>query len=208
MDFSRSVIASAYGGWTAPISTSSAPACRTTSHLSVAWQPRRTASARRMSEAVRPMSSAIDHAAVLHRVDDLRNGRVTEEHPERDDRLPRRDSPRAIGETLVHNDDIGVLRDRVHRSVLDCDVLLLQLSAQGAGQHDAAAHSCVTGDDQLAYVTTLDARHGQASSGSVRFATGSAGAAAVPLPCALVAATDSSALVSSTSVRPASPSLL
>ena len=41
-----------------------------------------------------PSSSAIDRAAVLHRVDDLRDGRVAEEHLERDDRLARRD-PRA-----------------------------------------------------------------------------------------------------------------
>src|SRR3954465_1435573 len=157
---SRSSIPSTYAGWTAPTRTSASPQARTAASLLSACASRSMASRSSSSASVRAPWSAIDHAAVLDSVDDLGDRGVAEEHLERDDRLPRHDSACSLGETLVHHHHVGVVGDRVHRGVLDRDILLLQLPTQGAGQHDAAAHSCVTGDHQLADVTALDARHG------------------------------------------------
>src|SRR3954447_21294441 len=140
---SRSSIASTYAGWTAPTRTSASPHARTAASLLSARASRSIAETSSSSARV---CSAIDRAAVLHGVDHAVHRGVAEEDLERHDRRAGRDAPGAVGQSFVHDDDVGVVGDRVHRRVLDRDVLLLQLAAQGAGQHDAAAHPRVTGD--------------------------------------------------------------
>src|SRR5215203_7028954 len=108
--------------------------------------------------------SATDVAAVLQRLDQGVDGRVTEEHLEGHDRLARGAGSGALGQGLVAHHDVGVGRDLADRRVLDRDVGLLELPLERARQHHAAAHSRVACDDELLDVRGVDGcRHGQAS---------------------------------------------
>src|SRR5262249_2052198 len=150
---------STYAGSTAPVSTSSCPACLIASSAPVAVASRRMASFCRRSPAPPAAESAIDVIAVLDRVHDLRDRGIAEEHLERDDGGVTGDATCAIGKALVADDDVGVRGDLVDRGVLDGDVLLLELALERARKHHAAAHSRVTRDDELVDVRSVDGCH-------------------------------------------------
>src|SRR6478752_4062207 len=154
-DCSRSRIASAYAGPAAPISTRTAPHWRSASSLSVALRPRRTASALSTPGAV----SGLKGPAVLDRVLHLGEGRVAHEDLERHDDRVRVDRARPVGEPGVAEHHLGVGRDLVDRRVHDVHVVLLQLLLHGAGDHHAAAHPGVAGDDDLGHVGAIDRCH-------------------------------------------------
>src|SRR3569833_3707138 len=140
-DRSRWSIVSTYDGSTAPAVTSASPHWRMASSRPVAVASRRTA--RRSS------SSGTALSAVLDRGDEPGHRGVAEEELELHDRLVTGARGGAVGESLVTDDHVGVVRDGVDRGVLDGHRVLLQLLAQLAGQHDAAAHARVAGDDDL-----------------------------------------------------------
>src|SRR3954471_22080189 len=158
-DCSRSRIASAYSVSAAPISTSTAPHWRSASSLSVALRPRRTASALSTWAVLSGPTSGLKGAAVLDRVLHLGEGRVAHEDLERYDDGVGVDPARSVGEAGMTEHHLGVRRDLVDGGVDDVDVVLLQLLLHGAGDHHAATHTGVAGDDDLGHVRAVDRCH-------------------------------------------------
>src|SRR6266540_3819305 len=157
---SRSSIASTYAGSTAPVATSTAPHCLIASSRSAArsasWIAPRSSTA---LSAEPTTGSAIELTAVLHRIDDPVDRRIADEHLHRHDHGVGCAHPRPVGQPLVADDHVGVGRDGVDRRVLDDDAVLAELLAQHAGEHDAAAHAGVAGDDDLVNLASLDGGH-------------------------------------------------
>ena len=117
---------------------------------------------------------------------------------------------RPLGEAGVADDDLGIGRDRIDGEVLDRHVVLLQPLAHLAGDHHAAAHPGIAGDDDLADVPAVELRHvGSRSSwrrGRLRSRVSATGCSDRPKPSSIDATpndtTEATAISSRTPKKP------
>src|SRR6266498_3045442 len=123
----------------------------------MAWSRSAACSCRRMAPgSSRSAVSVMEHPAALDRLDDLGYRRVADEDLEGDDQLAGRAGPGPLRQTGVADDHVGVAGNGGDRGVLDLDRVLLELLAELAGEHDAAAPAGVAGADPLGDVAPID----------------------------------------------------
>src|SRR3990170_2769182 len=181
---SRSRIAAAYPGATAPSSSRRAPDWRNASHLSWACCA----------------------------------GRVAHEDLERHHDRAGRDALGPLREPGVTDHHLRVGRNGVHGEVLDRHVVLLQAISHLAGDHHAAAHPGIAGDDHRPDIPSVQLGHvGHAPLGLVPIgscvaapvvAASATGCSARPKPSSAEATPNETTLATATaSSTPKAPSL-